>query len=218
MKRTFPSSVFAFLITAILCGPAELFSSNKPETPLKQQSSKTGFIENKGQINDQNNKPNPGVLYLLNTPGFNVQLHSSGWSYDLYSPSPNPSPVGEGRKGWGFHRIDINLEGANPECRLIPSDPLPDYFNYFTSSAPPEGIKNVRQYSKITYKNIYPDIDLDFFTNKEHGYEYNFVIHPGGNIRDIRLAIAGPGYISLNRDTLKFRTRFGDVEELIPES
>ncbi len=33
-----------------------------------------GFIENKGQIIDQNNKPNPYVLYLLNTPGMNVQL------------------------------------------------------------------------------------------------------------------------------------------------
>ena len=31
----------------------------------------------------------------------------------------------------------------------------------------------------ITYKDIYPGIDLEFFTSKEHGYKYNFVIHPG---------------------------------------
>ena len=139
-------------------------------------------------------------------------------SYDIYSPSPNPSPVGEGRKGCGFHRIDITLVDANPECQIIPSNPLPDYFNYFTAACPPEGIKNVRQYSKITYKNIYPGIDLEFFTNEKHGYKYNFVIHPGGNINDIQLKIAGPEHILLNRGTLKFRTRFGDVEELIPES
>jgi len=117
-----------------------------------------------------------------------------------------------------FHRIDINLEGANPECQAIPSDPLPDYFNYFTASAPSEGVKNVKQYSKVTYKNIYPGIDLEFFTNKEHGYKYNFVIYPGANINDIQLMIEGPESISLIRDTLKFGTRFGDLEELIPES
>jgi len=186
--------------------------------PSLKTPSISAFIENKGQIIDQKNNPNPDVLYLLNTPGFNVQLRRWGFSYDLYSPSPNPSPVGEGRKGWGFHRIDITLQGTNPECQLIPSDPLTDYFNYFTASAPPEGIKNVRQYSKITYKNIYPGIDLEFLTTEEHGYKYNFIIHPGGNINDIRLKIDGPDHISLNQDTLKFGTRFGDIEELIPES
>jgi len=46
--------------------------------------SSTAFIENKGQVIDQNNKPNPDVLYLLNTPGMNVQLRANGWSYDVY--------------------------------------------------------------------------------------------------------------------------------------
>jgi hypothetical protein len=37
-----------------------------------------GFIENKGKIIDQKNNPNPAVLYLLNTPGMNVQLRKAG--------------------------------------------------------------------------------------------------------------------------------------------
>jgi uncharacterized protein (TIGR02145 family) len=238
MKRILPSSVFAFLVTALLCGPADFFASNKPETLLKQQNSKTGFIENKGQIIDQNNKPNPAVIYLLNMPGMNVQLRKGGFSYDLYqecrnagkqnagifiqNPEPSiqhpESSIQHPASSIQFHRIDINLVGANTNYQLIPSDPLPVYFNYFTAACPPEGIKNVKQYSKIIYKNIYPDIDLEFFTNEEHGYKYNFVIRPGGNIRDIRLTIAGPDDISLIHDTLKFGTRFGDLEEMIPES
>ena len=175
-----------------------------------------GFIENKGQIIDQNNMPNPAVLYLLNTPGMNVQLREGGFSYDLYSPPRHKErgPGGEVR----YHRIDINLEGTNPCCQIIPSDPLSDYFNYFTANTSASGIKNVRQCAKVTYQNIYPGIDIEFFTNDEHGYKYNFVIHPGGNIKDIRLKIEGPDDISLIGDTLKYATRFGDVEELIPES
>jgi len=193
-----------------------------------------GFIENKGQIIDQHYKPNLDVLYLLNNPGLNVQLRKTGFSYDVYTVeykltqnhmisqithpfsrvhhSDSLIPV------YYFHRIDITLEGANPLCQIIPSDPLQDYFNYFTASAPLEGFKNVRQYSKISYQNIYPGIDLDFFTDQIHGYKYNFIIHPDGNIKDIRLKVEGPDYISLIRDTMKFGTRFGEVEELIPES
>jgi len=230
MKRILPSSTFAFLVTALLCGPAYLFAANKPVTSPINQKNNSGFIENKGQIVDLKYKPNPAVLYLLNTPGFNVQLRALGWSYDVYQVESSdtlpfafrhsPFTNSEQRKANSYliHRIDINLVGANPECQLIPSDPLPEYFNYFTSSAPPEGIKNVKQFSKITYKNIYPEIDLEFFTSEEHGYKYNFVIHPGASINDIRFKIDGPDDISLIHDTLKFGTRFGDVEELIPES
>jgi hypothetical protein len=234
MKRVLLFSPFLFLITVLLCDPGELIASNKPGSLLKRQDIKPGFIENKGQIIDQNNKLNPAVLYLLNTPGMNVQLRKGGFSYDLYRISNidqlslkyegtdqlrHPESLHDQRAAnIQYHRIDMTLEGSNTSCQIIPSEPLTEYFNYFTSNCPPEGIKNVRQYSRITYKDIYPEIDLEFYSNGEHGYEYNFVIHTGGNINDIRLSIAGPELISLIRDTLKFGTRFGDVEELIPAS
>ncbi|MGA3014353.1 MAG: hypothetical protein ABSD71_10000, partial [Bacteroidales bacterium] len=226
MRSISCSRIFLFILSALVSAPVILIASSKALNPNGKRIQNNGFIENKGQIIDQKNNPNPSVIYLLNTPGMNVQLRKGGFSYDLYSPTPNPSPKKEGNPLHlmhhdsiiNYHRIDITLVGSNPSCQIIPSDTLTEYFNYYTTSAPPEGIKNVRQYSRITYKDIYPDIDLDFFTTGEHGYEYNFVIHPGGNINDIGLTIAGPEEISLVRDTLKFGTRFGDVEELIPES
>jgi hypothetical protein len=96
MKRVLLSLTFPFLITALLCRPAELIASNKPETFRKHQNSKAGFIENKGQIIDQHNNPNPGVLFLLNTPGFNVQLRALGWSYDLYQECGNAEMLNAG--------------------------------------------------------------------------------------------------------------------------
>jgi len=46
-----------------------------------------GFYENRGQIKDQNNKPNAAVKFLLSSPGFNVQLRQTGFSYDTYTDS-----------------------------------------------------------------------------------------------------------------------------------
>ena len=97
MKRVLLSLAFLILIADLLCGLDRLIASNKAGTLIKQQDAKPGFIENKGQIIDQNNKLNPAVLYLLNTPGMNVQLRKGGFSYDLYSPTPGPCPKREGR-------------------------------------------------------------------------------------------------------------------------
>jgi hypothetical protein len=49
-----------------------------------QNSKQTiGFKENKGQIIDQNGKPNDAVKYLLNSAGLNVQLKRMDF-HDVY--------------------------------------------------------------------------------------------------------------------------------------
>ncbi|MBE0648571.1 MAG: hypothetical protein IH596_12395 [Bacteroidales bacterium] len=77
--------------------------------------SSTGFIENKGQIIDQNNQPNPDVLYLLNTPGMNVQLRRGGWSYDVYEVRHEEEAQGSGLRVEGRRTKD---EGRPPPSRL----------------------------------------------------------------------------------------------------
>jgi hypothetical protein len=61
--------------------------------PLIKSFSKSAFIENKGQIIDQKNNPNPAALYLLNTPGMNVQLRRGGFSYDIYQRTSPPADL-----------------------------------------------------------------------------------------------------------------------------
>ncbi|MEI7504122.1 MAG: hypothetical protein WCJ61_12645, partial [Paludibacter sp.] len=193
-----------------------------------------GFIENKGQIIDQHNKPNPEVLYLLNNIGLNVQLRKNGFSYDVYSVeyinnsnflfSGNNIPFNPNNHSdslvpsYSYQRIDLTLVGVNPNCIIIPSNPFPDYFNYFTAYTPATGIKNIRQFKNITYKNIYPGIDLEFVTNEEHGYKYNFIIWPEGKISSVKLKISDSSMVTLENDSLIFHTMFGNLFELIPES
>ena len=47
------------------------------------------FTENKGQIVDQNNNPNPLVKYLFSGNGLNLQLRQSGFSYDVWRKERN---------------------------------------------------------------------------------------------------------------------------------
>jgi uncharacterized protein (TIGR02145 family) len=200
---------------------------------------KSGFIENKGQVIDQNNKPNPSVLYLLNTPGMNVQLRRSGFSYDLFTvtgsqghkvtesqdssfesrvTSHESRVTSHESRVTSFHRIDFDLLNPYPACEIITSGRSDDYANYYTTGTPAEGVTNVRSYQTVTYKNIYPEIDLEFMTDTKSGVKYNFVVHPGGKLSSIRMKITDPEIAVNDTGSLQLKTSQGTIEEAIPES
>jgi gliding motility-associated-like protein len=196
-----------------------------------------GFKENKGQVIDQNGKPNNTVKYLLNTNGLNVQLKQNGFSYDIYETKKIPvkqrieenntisSIVKNDKKSPGysleytFHRIDIDFVNSNPNVNLISNEKSSDFDNYYNVPNKPEGIVNVHQYQQITYKNIYPNIDVVFSIPKDSlkAVEYNFVVHPNGKISDIQLKFNG-AKTELIDNKIKMNVRFGEMEEILPAS
>ncbi|MEI6899648.1 MAG: hypothetical protein WCL00_07210, partial [Bacteroidota bacterium] len=177
-------------------------------------------------------------MYLLNTPGMNVQLRRSGWSYDVYSaagsclPAVQAGPLVAGSanptfdsvsksqkpeaRSWTFHRIDFDLIGTNPNCEVISSEPSSDYTHYYTTGTPTEGVNNVKTFRSVTYRNIYPGIDLQFNTNNDGQFEYDFLIHPEADIASIKLKISGPDKIKSYKEKIQLVTILGDVDETIP--
>lgn len=204
-----------------------------------QNKNKTiGFKENKGQIIDQKGKPNNTVKYLLNSGGLNVQLRKNGFSYDIYEakkhpinhshdekkkPLPFPSKDNENLPDYTleyqFHRIDIDFLNSNPKVELITEEKSLDYDNYYNIPNKPEGILMVHQYKQITYKNIYPNIDVVFSVPKDtlKTVEYNFVVHPKGKISDIQLKFSG-AKTQLVDNKIRMSVRFGEMEETLPAS
>ncbi|HTG67262.1 MAG TPA: T9SS type B sorting domain-containing protein [Flavobacterium sp.] len=221
MKRIL---LFLFLLIFI-----PLFSQNNNHS--------IGFKENKGQIIDQNGKPNNAVKYLLNTNGLNVQLKQNGFSYDIYETKKIPikqrieenntfSSIAKNDKKTAdytleyiFHRIDIDFVNSNPNAELISSEQSQDYDNYYNIPNHPEGIVGVHQYKQITYKNIYPNIDVVFSIPKDSlkAVEYNFVVHPKGKISDIQLKFNGAKN-ELVDNKIRMNVRFGKMEETLPAS
>ena len=173
-----------------------------------------GFTENKGQIHDQSGRRNELVKYLLNMPGLNVQLRATGFSYDTW--------VREKKKGSDasksvFHRVDIELEGANPTARLLAEQPERDVINTFGSQGAFEGIHN---YRKVTYQDIYPGIDLEFIAKRgtDKPVEYNFIVHPGADASRIKMRYNNGGRIDLKNGMIEMDMAFGKLREKIPAS
>jgi len=208
----------------------QLFSQNKNQT--------IGFKENKGQIVDQKGKPNSAVKYLLNSNGLNVQLKKNGFSYDVYEVKKTPIDRSQTSKTlpyqipekdketkpeynleYIFHRIDIDFVNCNSKVELITEQKSSDFDNYYNVPNKPEGITNVYQYKQITYKNIYPNIDVVFSipNDPQKVVEYNFVIHPKGKISDIKLKFDG-AETDLVENKIQMNVRFGKMEETLPAS
>ena len=201
-----------------------------PQQTVSQQTPYS-FIENKGQIIDQNQRPNAAVLYQLSLPGLNVSLKNNGFSYDVWMAED----LGEDRiadminnfdnkpalhkYNYKFHRIDIDFLGASPDCKLETKGKIPDYLMYYTTGTPEEGVK-VHHYEKVYYRNLYNGIDLEFVaapgTNKP--VEYNFIIHPGADISQIKMQYKGAFNFELKEGALVLKLAHTELKECIPAS
>lgn len=195
-----------------------------------QKNDQSGFTENKGQIKDQNGQPNHAVKYLLNMQGLNVQLRANGFSYDTWvmerpangkrnlSAVPGRAPSLEIEKNeLKFHRVDIELKDANPNAEMVAELPLAGYTNVISG---PETFSEIHRYKKVTYKNIYPGIDLEFLAKKgaDKPVEYNFIVHPGADASVIKMQYIGADKISLTKGEIEMKLAFGTLKEKIPAS
>ncbi|NJM79146.1 MAG: T9SS type B sorting domain-containing protein [Flavobacterium sp.] len=108
---------------------------------------------------------------------------------------------------------------TNKTVKLISEEKSSDYDNYYNVAHAPDGITNVHKFQKITYQNIYNNIDVVFFIPKDTTkvVEYNFIVKPGGKVSDIQLKFNG-GKTELVDNKIKMNLRFGQMEEMLPLS
>ena len=197
----------------------------------KKPQYESGIIENKGQITDQNGKPRNDVKYIYAAPGFKAIFKENSFSYELFSPNKTGSvshvkgkdllpAFNEKPENISFSvcRLDITLAGASKTPILVTEGKSSDYNNYFLAHTPQEGIQKVHSYTKLTYKNIWPNIDIVFYASDNSKLKYDIMLHPGADIKNVQLIYSGAENIQLLESKLKIFTAAGTMEESIPRS
>jgi len=113
--------------------------------------------------------------------------------------------------------IRAQFVGANPDPEIIDEGRLSHNCNYFYGNDTDKWRTDVPNYSSITYKDIWPGIDLKYYGNGK-GMKYDFIVNPGADISQIRISYEGVDDLSIsNAGDLQAQTRFGLVYENIPE-
>ena len=184
-----------------------------PDSPANPDHSRDqAFTENKGQFSDLEGNANKQVKYLLNIPGLNVQLRQNGFSYDSYVDQ-----FEAGASMRKFHRVDIELEGANPVAKMVAGKQKAGFQNVVNERGE---FKAIRQFGQVTYQDIYPGIDLEFVADQGSAkpIEYNFIVRPGADASAIRMRYKGANKMALSNGKIVMNLRHGKLSEQIPAS
>ncbi|MDZ4666309.1 MAG: SBBP repeat-containing protein [bacterium] len=187
-----------------------------------------GFIQNRGQCIDQFGAFQDKILFVYQDKSLKISLNSQGWSYEQFRYEPtiatenakqNPKQI---HSSVQIHRIDFHLINSNPNPLVISESKFPDPIQYYTKNSGENGLVQTEHFGKITYKEIYPKIDLVFSMNSssiESSFKYNFILHPGADIKQIKFRIDGAQELNLLvSGEISMRTSLGEIKEQIPYS
>ena len=94
---------------------------------------------------------------------------------------------------------------------------LPHNCNYFYGNDPSKWRTDVPNYSAITYKDIWPGIDLRYHGDGR-GMKYDFIVNPGADVSRIKVRYDGVENLNVTSGgDLEAETSFGPIHERIPE-
>jgi hypothetical protein len=86
--------------------------------------------------------------------------------------------------------LRMQLTGANPRVEPMGSARLPGTTNYMLGNDAARWKTVVPSYGRVSYKGVYPGIDLVYYGNQQQ-LEYDFVVAAGADPRPIQLHFAG---------------------------
>lgn len=97
--------------------------------------------------------------------------------------------------------IRMDLLGANKHAKVELEEPTGGISSYFIGRNEKDWQTGIPHYSRVRYKNVYPGIDLVYYASGRD-IEYDFVLKPGADANQIKLAYNKPVQIDSNGDML----------------
>jgi len=205
-RKAFVLSLFVFGWTAVLLltsqagnldganqGQRQMVIDNLNRMPLT-------FIENQGQLHED-------VGFYVQGSDKTIYFTPKGVTFALTgTTADNETP-----QRWV---VKLDFVGANPAVRARGEERQRAIISYF-KDRPQDWKTGIPTYGKIAYSELWPGIDL-IYTGTVNKLKYEFVVKPGADPNQIRLAYRGATGVSVKEiDQLVITTplaSFGDAE------
>lgn len=201
------------------------------------------FVENKGQWdNNISFKSNlsAGAFILKSNGSYRVILHNQSdlrtitnyYHGSINSTSkntgttssisksildPSSSETNKTTLQLRSHAYEVKFLHANPHPQIIPDKPLITYENYFIGNDSTKWKVGCKVFQAVTYKNVYPNIDVRYYTNNGQ-LKYDIIVNSGGNPENISLYYDGVDGLKLKEGSLQIKTSINEIKELLPFS
>ncbi|MDR3680536.1 MAG: SBBP repeat-containing protein [Flavipsychrobacter sp.] len=239
MQITLHTRTFCKMIAMCLCAILILISrtecvaappiSSPPKMAGLRQAAKLLFTENLGQVVEDKGQHRPDILFTAHSGATQLFLTATSINYqftkitypDGYDPMRRSNPMKlielEKQIKKETYKFSVSLEGGNANP-IIKKELKNNYTENFYTTGCLDGITNAGTYERIVYENVYPHIDWVLYSNGS-GFKYDFLVHPGGNPKQIQLKIEDAGSTEITKEgELLIKTTLGEVTEKAPVS
>jgi hypothetical protein len=116
------------------------------------------------------------------------------------------------RKGDKATTLRLMLQGSNAKAVASGLEKQPGIVNYFLGKDPAKWRTNVPTYSRVKLAGVYPGVDLvTYGAGRSRTLEYDFVVRPGADPKQIRMAVSGAKSLRTVGGKLIASTACGDV-------
>jgi len=151
------------------------------------------FIENQGQLDEE-------CAFYVQGSDKTLYFTADGVTFSLHGD--------EGRR-WNVKMV---FAGADPEVKPQGEGRQEASFSYFRGR-PEDWKTGCSSFSRITYANLWPGIDL-VFLSAGNRLKYEFTLSPGADPSRIRLSFRGVSRLEKTDDgSLRIRTPVGSIED-----
>lgn len=175
------------------------------------------FEENKGQHPDH-------VYFRARIPGGSVFLEGQTLTFDITSLEDIEaiSAFKHGARkampeSLRSHAFKIHLVNSAAPSAVETKGAFDDYVNYFLGNDSAKWATGVRQFEEVTFKDIYPGIDVRYYSQNEN-FKYDFIVHPGANPDVIKLRYEAIDGIKSAFGNVLIQTSVGDIVDQKPVS
>lgn len=219
-------SIFVQLISSAIFSQSTSWTSQ----PFDQKV----FIENNGQFYLKNGTESGKILYGARSEGVDLYFKVNGLTYKHDESVPKAEEEKESIEKQTHHEekeernarkstplyLSIEWVGSNPNTQIISEDPVSFYYTY--GGAGKDAISTIKSkaYKKIIYKNLYPNIDLEYvFPEDMAGAKYSLILHPGANLSDVKMKYINTNHISIDENgNIVIGSAFGTFVDHAPLS
>ncbi|MEO6882593.1 MAG: gliding motility-associated C-terminal domain-containing protein [Bacteroidia bacterium] len=222
MKKKLLAKSVTLLLVATLLSP-NIFAQNSGTNWLihYNYSKDRVFLENKGQFSNEGNG-NSAIKYGFDDGQSKIYFTDKGilYRFDKKEDTPQNNEAGDKDE----HKITVKTdivsaiwEGANSNVQIIGESPRSDYFSYsINNNGILRNINHIAAFQKIIYKNLYPNIDVEYIFHPDEGIEYSLILHPGADINQVKLKYSDGHRVRLVDGDTHITTSFGDIIDHAP--
>ena len=151
----------------------------------------------------------PAAQFSTQNNNYQLALTTDTATLQLMPPSSLGSSVAPST-------LQMQFVGATP-VQIVGLQPLPSSLPSSTDLNPIQLHEVTPNYGEVEYQDLYPGINLDFYSNSQGQLEYDWTVAPGADPNSIRLAFTGASQVQIDsQGNLDLSTPSGVVVEHAP--